>query len=505
MGRGPPEMIEDPLSVPGVREISGSVRGGDRSAVAWLEAAIAADEAMRSSLNALVQRFQARALERASAVDRLPKAGSLSGVPISVKECFAVRGGLTTLGIRRRQSSVDADDAPIVTRLERQGAVLMGKANVPQAMYLHETDNPVWGRTNHPFNPERGPGGSSGGDAALVAAGVVAAAVGTDLAGSIRQPAHACGVCGIVPSTDRLGLCGGFDTMPSLTVVRPRAGFIARAVGDLEAILAAVSPDVGSSPSASRQFRVGWTVDTGPLQPSRAVVRAVEEAAAWLRRSGVEISLVDGSIVEEAAWVHLAILSADGGRDVRRLFDTERPVPAVGRLLRLAGLPRILRPGLAALARLAGRRLEAAALTATGPVVDAEFVEVVARRDALRERMRSFWRDQNGRLLDAVVMPVSSLPALRHGSADRLILAAAPCLLANLFDLPAGTVPVTVVRPGETAGRTSSRDPVLRLAADSDAGSEGLPVGVQVVALDREESTLLTIMRIIESGRDVAR
>ena len=77
----------------------------------------------------------------------------------------------------------------------------MGKANVPQALYLHETDNPVFGQTVHPLNQDRGPGGSSGGDAALVAAGVVPLAFGNDLAGSIRQPAHACGLVGYLPST----------------------------------------------------------------------------------------------------------------------------------------------------------------------------------------------------------------------------------------------------------------------------------------------------------------
>jgi Asp-tRNA(Asn)/Glu-tRNA(Gln) amidotransferase A subunit family amidase len=124
-------------------------------------------------------------------------------------------------------------DAPIVSSLRAAGAIIVGKGNVPQAMYLHETDNPVWGRTNHPCDATRGPGGSSGGDAALVAAGVVPLAVGTDLAGSIRQPAHACGISGFLPRSAVVGDGGAFDTVPHLTVVRPRAGFLARQVDDL--------------------------------------------------------------------------------------------------------------------------------------------------------------------------------------------------------------------------------------------------------------------------------
>jgi len=99
-----------------------------------------------------------------------------------------------------------------------------------------------------------------------------------------------------------------------------------------------------------------------------------------------------------------------------------------------------------------------------------------------------------------VVCPVSALPALRQGSASRLVLAAAPCLLANLFDLPAGAVPVTTVRPGEEGCRPWSLDPVVRAAAATDRGSAGLPVGVQVIACPgRDEATVLHVMRLIES------
>ncbi|MDA1202598.1 MAG: amidase family protein, partial [Planctomycetota bacterium] len=100
---------------------------------------------------------------------------------------------------------------------------------------------------------------------------------------------------------------------------------------------------------------------------------------------------------------------------------------------------------------------------------------------------------------DAIVCPVSAVPALRHGTAARLVLAATPCLLANLLDLPAGAVPVTTVRAGEDAGRSGSRDPVLQAAMATDRGSEGLPIGVQVVAPPGgNEATVLAVMRLIE-------
>jgi fatty acid amide hydrolase len=348
--------------------IARAVASGTCPAADPLAEHVARHRATHASLNALVQPRHAAAQVEA---DRLAAAGleagtlPLAGVPVSVKECFGVSGLVTTLGIPARRHAVDSADAPIVARLRQAGALVVGKANVPQAMYLHETDNPVWGRTNHPGNPARSPGGSSGGDAALVAAGVVPLAVGTDLAGSIRQPAHACGILGLLPRTVTLGDGGAFDTVPSLVAVRPRAGFLARTVDDLalalETLAGGPSP-AGVPDGRPAALRVGTWDDTGPLAASPAVRRAVAEAEATLVRAEAMVERLDGALAEEAAWLLLGLLSADGGADIRRLFAGTRPMPQVRRLLRLAALPGWIRPWLASAARAGGRRIEARAL-----------------------------------------------------------------------------------------------------------------------------------------------
>jgi fatty acid amide hydrolase len=312
---------------------------------------VARHGATHAALNALVQPRHTAALVEAEHLESQLQAGDqvgpLAGVPVSVKECFAVAGLVTSLGITTRRQAVDVADAPIVSCLRGAGAIIVGKGNVPQAMYLHETDNPVWGRTNHPLDATRGPGGSSGGDAALVAAGVVPLAVGTDLAGSIRQPAHACGISGFLPRSSLVGDGGAFDTVPHLSVVRPRAGFLAREVDDLARALAVVAAgsssgpnirDAEATPVGRRQggLRVAWWDDAGPLAPSPAIRRGVHEAVSRLMQAGVEMVRLDGSLATEAAWLHLALLSADGGADIRRLFAGTRPIPPVARLLRLA-------------------------------------------------------------------------------------------------------------------------------------------------------------------------
>lgn len=458
--------------------------------------------AAHARLNALIQPRYEEALGEGA---RAAGSGALAGVPVSVKECFAVAGLRTTLGIVGRSGCRDSADAPIVSRLREAGAVVMGKSNVPQALYLHETDNPVWGRTSHPRSADRGPGGSSGGDAALVAAGCVAVGLGNDLAGSIRQPAHACGIVGFLPRAATVGGGGAFETMPGLVGQRSRCGLLARTVDDVATAWRAVSPASASRAAEARgaprhrTLRVGWWHHAGPLEASDAVRRAVTLSVDRLRAGGHIVTEVDPDIALEAAWIHLALLSADGGADVRRLFAGERPIEPVRRLLGLAGVPGWGRRLLAGACAWGGRRLEAMALRRTGPRSGGRLASILGRRGEI-DRVVEGWGSGH----DAIVCPVSALPALLHGTAWRLVLAAAPCLLANLVDLAAGTVPVTTVLPGEESGRGWSSDPIERLARRTDSGSTGLPVGVQVIALAREvgvaEETALDVMRAIEDG-----
>ncbi len=476
--------------------VAGIVAGVARGAVDPVDVVTEAVDRCRRShaaLNALVQSRADAAIAEASRLADTPP-GPLAGLPVSVKECFAVRGMVTTLGIRGRASALDRDDAGIVTRLQAAGAIVIGKGNVPQALYLHETDNPVWGRTFHPTDAGRGPGGSSGGDAALVAAGCVPLAIGNDLAGSIRQPAHACGIVGLLPRAETLGGGGAFETMPRLVGQRSRAGLLARTVDDAEAGFRGLcgGPAVGATPVHG--LRVGWWDDTGPLTPSPAVRRAVAVAVERLAAAGATVTRLDPEVAAEAAWLHLGILSADGGADIRRLFAGERPIDPVRRILALAGIPGWARGLVAGACVWGGRALEARALRRTGPRHGAALSGLFSGRAAI-DAIVARWAAAH----DCIVCPVSALPALRHGSASRLLLAASPCLLANLLDLAAGAVPVTTVRDDEESGRPRSNDPVEVAAIETDRGSAGLPVAAQVIALDRRpgiaESIVLGAMR----------
>jgi fatty acid amide hydrolase len=433
-------------------------------------------------LNALVQpRFDAAMREAKEVLTGDPR--PLAGVPVSIKDCFAVAGLGTTLGIISRLGAVDREDCSLVHRIRESGAVIVGKSNVPQALYLHETENPVYGRTNNPWSPEHGPGGSSGGDAALVAAGVVPLAFGNDLAGSIRQPAHACGLV-------------AFNTMPWLKGLRSRAGVLARSVPDAVRAVEAVS---GFRLTAAHDYgpppRIGWWDTAGPIPPSAAIVRGVHEAVSLLTEAAIQTRRVDDSFAELVGWLHLGLVSSDGGASIRELLDGSAPIAQVHELLRIAGLPRWQRPLLAAIVGFFGRTIESAALRRTGPRSSGQQAVLLRLRDALADSL-SHWR--RAEKIDAVVCPVSALPALQHGTAGRLVLAAFPCLFASLMDLPAASLPVSRVRPGEAEHRLASRDPLILAASATDAASQGLPVGVQIVAVDGREETLIRVMTKLE-------
>src|SRR5689334_2133996 len=165
-----------------------------------VEAHLREIEERNPALNAFVEVFAERAREEARASQH--PAGLLAGVPVTVKDSFDVAGVPTRAGSRLRSAQPAAADAVAVARLRAEGAIILGKTNTPELLASYETDNFLTGRTNHPLDPERTPGGSSGGEAAAIAAFCSPGGLASDGGGSIRVPAHFCGIAGLKPTTD---------------------------------------------------------------------------------------------------------------------------------------------------------------------------------------------------------------------------------------------------------------------------------------------------------------
>lgn len=268
------------------------------SAVAVLETHLAQIARVNPALNALVQSDAERALVSAQAADAALAAGHppgpLHGVPFTVKDWIDA-AGLPCAGIDPQcRSRVPAADATAVARMRQAGAILLGKTN---AM----AERPVYGRTNNPYNPTYSPTGSSSGEAALIAAGGSPLGLGSDSGGSIRRPAHACGVVGLKPTAGRVPLTGHFPFISALNDPRTVIGPLARRVEDLALALTIIAGVDGRDPSAVpaplgdwRQIKVGalrvtWYTHHAEATPSPAVAAVCRQAAQALADAGARV------------------------------------------------------------------------------------------------------------------------------------------------------------------------------------------------------------------------
>lgn len=286
-------MPEGDIGFLGVGELAARYRNGSLSPVDVVSRALARIEALEPQLNAVAHVMPEEAMrdaERAAAERRSGSdLGPLHGVPVAIKDIIDVRDVPTGFGSRVRKPVIAAGDAPLVARLRAAGAIILCKTNLLE--YAYGIAHPDIGQTNNPHDPSRTSGGSSGGSAALVAAGIVPLSVGTDTGGSIRIPASYCGVVGLKPSFGLVPTEGVFPLSWSLD----HAGPLARSVADAALMLGCLSGrDIALAPLSLAGLRVGlvgYHCDSPELTP--AVARNLGEVIETLRERGAIVRTVD--------------------------------------------------------------------------------------------------------------------------------------------------------------------------------------------------------------------
>src|SRR5712675_2455507 len=243
-----------------IAEITASVRSKKLSPVEIVNAHLKRIEAMRPKLNAFVHvdadgaRAQARGAE--DAVHSGAALGPLHGVPITLKSCIDVARWPCPAGSLLRKDYVAPSDAPLVARLRGAGAILLGNTNTPEFLMAYETDNLLTGKTSNPWNLAHSAGGSSGGEAAAIAAGCSAGGVSSDGGGSIRVPAHFCGICGLKPTPGRIPATGHFPPGAGAFSWIGVVGPMARTVTDVRLLFEVMAgPDAGDALSAPVPMR----------------------------------------------------------------------------------------------------------------------------------------------------------------------------------------------------------------------------------------------------------
>jgi len=452
-------------------EMARMVREKKISPVELVQAHLARAETLHSQLNAIVHLDRGRALEHARAAEKMVmrgnRLGPLQGVPVTIKSSIDVAGLRCEAGTQLRAGYVAAKDAPLVSRLKAAGAIILGVTNVPELLMAYETDNLLYGRANNPWDLSRTPGGSSGGEAAAIAAGCSAAGVGSDGGGSVRVPAHFTGICGLKPTPGRIPATGHFPPNVGPFAFLAVVGPMARTVADLELLLEVlVGPDDGDVCSApvpfcrvteaqARRTHIGYFEDDGLIPVTAETRAAVRAAAKALEQQRFRVEPFRPEGLEQARqhwWVFFALT---GGQ--------------------------MLAP------MLLGHESE------LGPILR-EFMAIVAAEPPLTlHRLLNTWaeRDQcRTRLLEqmqkfpVLLCPVCAVPAFRHrerawsidGKTVSYLDAMRFTQWFNLTGNPAAVVPV-------------GRSP------------EGLPIGVQIVGQPYQEELVLAVARQIEQAQ----
>jgi fatty acid amide hydrolase len=482
---------------------------GEMSASEAVEAHIARIEQVNPRLNALVVKRYDEARSEAGALDRKRAAGEplgpLAGVPVTIKECLDLAGTASTFGVASRRHALAERDEKHVDRLRKAGAIVLGKSNAGQLLLMFETDNPVYGRTDHPLDRERSPGGSSGGEGALIASHASALGLGTDLGGSCRVPASFCGISAIKPTTGRCDDMGGGSVPLGQRTIASQVGVLGRSVADLalglEVINGGARPALDGSLAAAMPLhaydavdlagmRIAYYVDDGTFTPAPAVQRAVREAVAALEARGARAQAWAPPDPGQARDLFFGLLSADGFAGCRRVLGRDARDPRIAKIEMAARAKRIAKLVLS----LSGRgRLKREVVANYGHSDTDHYFRLVESTIDYRQRFLEAFSP-----FDALICPATALPAFRHGATEELVLAGAYTCLFNVLGWPAGVSPGTTVRADEESQRAASRDKMDRAASETERGSAGLPVGVQVAARPWREDIVLAAMSALE-------
>lgn len=490
------------------------------SSVELIKALHARADDVEPRVGAFAHQFRKSSLAEAEKADAARASGEtvgpLHGLPITIKENIDTVGVPSTLGMRAYKNNMATRDAVVVQLLREAGAIVIGKTNVPQTLLSPmESTNALFGTTHNPWRHGHGPGGSSGGEGAAIAAGMSVFGVGTDIGGSIRVPAAFCGVCGIKPTGHRWSNRGSCTAIKGQKFVRAQIGPLARTIDDLILLMRSIDTPMHTpfdpwvpplpfgEPGAvdPRKIRVGFYEDDGVFSPAASVRRAVREAADLLDKAGCEVVRFSPPNAEELLYLYFRGLTSDGSATLFEQMDGEPFAAPLKTLGRIAKMPMGARKGLAKAMGLMGETRISQMMDSLGEKRVKTLWELTQRRDELMLEEQNAW-DVAG--IDAVLAPAWVTPAAPIGMAHDFTLGFMNLARYSLLNLPAGAVPITHARPDETK-RTALRDRLDKRAAQIEAESSGLPVGIQVVGRPWREAELLAVMRLlyqVASGQD---
>nr|XP_009672500.1 PREDICTED: vitamin D3 hydroxylase-associated protein-like [Struthio camelus australis] len=440
--------------------------------------------------------------------------GLLYGIPISIKDHIGHKGHLSTCGLVQFLNSLVQEDSVLVKVLKRQGAIPFALTNVPQSLFSYDCSNAIFGQTLNPFNHKKSPGGSSGGEGALIAGGGSILGIGSDIGGSIRLPSSFCGLCGLKPTSNRLSLSGASDPINGILSVLCALGPMARDVDSLALCMKALlceemfqlDPTVPPIPfneevySSSAPLRIGYYDTDGyfPLPP--CMRRAVCETRDALRAAGHElVSFAPPRIHYVMTELFLKTFFADGGRACLDLFTGNIVDPGLKPQVNCYRIPTLVKKLLALILKPLFPRLADYLSALCGMRSVKEMWKHQHQIMVYRTEFIARWRELK---MDVILCPVLG-PAFTTGYPGKLLTAISSTMLYNVLNFPAGVVPVSTVTEADEEELKLYRgycdDPWDRTLKQAVEGAVGLPVAVQCVALPWQEELCLRFMKEVET------
>ncbi|KAH6681055.1 amidase [Plectosphaerella plurivora] len=448
--------------------------------------------------------------------------GPLAGIPISLKDTIVVGGYDTSVGFSSFVGNKTPLDGPVVRLLKDAGAVPYVKTNLPITLLSFESANDVWGRSTNPHNPAYTPGGSTGGESALLALGG-RIGIGSDVAGSVRVPAHFAGCYALRCSAGRWPKAGFMTSMPGQEGVPSVYSPMARTLDDLTYFTRAIvkmkpwkychtvhslewRDDVGEDfLSPDKKLKIGVMRSDGVVDPSPACARALEMVAEGLRQDGHEVVDVHPPSTYEALRVASLALNADGTQTFHSFFRWgEWNDRGAAQMRFYMTLPSPLRWLYYAWVKYVRRDdIWAGLVRDWRPQSAAEQWQLVAKREAIRREYFEWWESAG---LDALITPPNATPAVPHEGMNDAVSSCGYTFLFNLLDWTAGVLPVTHVDkeldqlPGDFNLRKLNGIAQGAYKHYDAVAMHGLPVGVQVVGQRLEEEKVLSVMKRIEDA-----
>ncbi|MGD0479944.1 MAG: amidase family protein [Terracidiphilus sp.] len=458
--------MNDVVLAPAAKQIE-LVRRGELTAGELAEAHIHQIERLNPQLNVFADFDVERVRAQARALDAAPEPrGPLHGLPVTVKSSIATAGYRCEIGSLLHEGEVSAEDAVVVTRLRAAGALILGTTNCPEFLMAYETANRLHGRTRNPWDLDRSPGGSSGGESAAIAAGMSAGGLGSDSGGSVRVPAHFTGICSLKPTPGRIPGRGHLPPCVGPFAILGAIGPMARTLDDVALLFRTlsgqdlfdpISPPISyreRSLEELRSQRIGFFEDDGLVPVTPETRAAVNAAAAALRDAGFRVEPFRPRTLEPLRRLWWTFFVQCGA-----MFYE----PAI------RGKRDLLSPIFAEFLSIA---------EAAGTLTATELLEAWAEMDLLRSKMLEEMKE-----VRVLLCPVAAVPAFRHEERSWTIDGASVAYFDavrftqwfNVLAAPAAVIPV-----GSSPG--------------------GLPIGVQIVSRPFEDETALGVAAVVDAA-----